>query len=261
MCSKAEMMKIWNTNAEFWDDRIGDGNLFQDELIEPATRRLLGNIAGKKVLDVACGAGRFARQMADMGADVLAVDFCERFLERAEKRTPEEIKNIEYRQVDATEGSQLVKLGTGQFDMAVCTMGLMDISDIEPLFDSLPQLLKPGGKFVFSIMHPCFQSPEFTAFAEETEYDGRTELKSGVKITKYIKPASWKGIGVPGQPVRHFYFHRPLSLIFNLAFEKGFVVDGFEEPVLPETDKKVGVTSWTAKREIPPIIVIRLKKG
>ena len=261
MCNNDEMMQIWNTNADFWDEQIGDGNLFQEELIEPATRRLLGDITGKKVLDVACGAGRFARQMAEMGADVLAVDFCERFLERARKRTAEDMKNIEYRQVDVTDSSQLLKLGAQQFDIAVCTMGLMDISDIEPLFDSLPYLIKPGGRFVFSIMHPCFQPPESTAFAEETEYDSRTELKSGVKITKYIKPESWKGIGVPGQPVRHFYFHRPLSMIFNIAFEIGFAVDGFEEPVLPETDKKVGVTSWRAKREIPPIVVVRLKKG
>ena len=36
-----EVQRIWNANAEWWDDRIGDGNDFQDQLIEPATERLL----------------------------------------------------------------------------------------------------------------------------------------------------------------------------------------------------------------------------
>lgn len=259
MIDNVEIMQIWNTNADFWDDKIGDGNLFQNELIEPVTKKLLGDISGKRVLDVACGAGRFSRQMADMGAEVLAVDFCEKFLERAKKRTPDEMKNIKYRYVDATDKFQLLKLGTGQFDAVVCTMGLMDMSNIEPLFDSLPDLLKSGGMFVFSIMHPCFQNYESTAFLEETEFDGRTEKRSGVKISRYIKPEHWKGIGVKGQPERHYHFHRPLSLIFSMAFKKGLVVDGFEEPILPASQESVNPVGWIAKREIPPIVVVRMR--
>ena len=36
-----ETRQVWDKIAEWWDDRIGDGNRFQDELIEPATERLL----------------------------------------------------------------------------------------------------------------------------------------------------------------------------------------------------------------------------
>lgn len=260
MINNEEIRQIWNANAGFWDDRIGDGNTFQDELIEPATAKLLGDIKGKKVLDVACGAGRFARQMAEKGADVLAVDFCEKFLERARKRTPESLKNIEFRQMDATDASQLIGLGSECYDAVVCTMALMDMRDVEPLFASLPRLLKPRGIFVFTIMHPCFQNRESTIFAEETELDGRTEVKIGVKISRYIKPAHWKGVGVKGQPERHYYFHRPLSLLFGMAFEKGFVIDGFEEPTLSETGRSVSPISWSAQREIPPILAVRMRR-
>ncbi len=256
-----EIRKIWNTNAEFWDDRVGDGNLFQDALIEPASTKLLGDIAGKRVLDIACGAGRYARKMAEMGAYVLGIDLCDKFIERAGMRTPESMKNIEYRQLDATDASLLKGLGRESFDAAVCTMGLMDMRDIDPLFSSLPHLLKPGGIFVFTIMHPCFQNAESTAFAEETEFDGRTEVRSGVKVSRYIEPVHWKGVGVPGQPERHYYFHRPLSLIFGTAFRSGLVVDGLEEPVLPEPQKNVNPISWSAKREIPPILAVRMRKN
>src|SRR5215467_12695023 len=52
-----ENLEIWNANAVWWDDRIGDGNDFQTHLIEPATERLLAISPGDHVLDIACGAG------------------------------------------------------------------------------------------------------------------------------------------------------------------------------------------------------------
>src|SRR5688572_27664751 len=79
--------RIWNGNALWWDDRIGDGNEFQTLLIEPATERLLRPQPGDTILDIACGAGRFARRMAELGARVLAFDQSERFIARARERT------------------------------------------------------------------------------------------------------------------------------------------------------------------------------
>ena len=69
-----ENRRIWDANARWWDDRIGDGNDFQTLLIEPATNRLLDVRAGDIILDAACGAGRFARRMAELGARVVAFD-------------------------------------------------------------------------------------------------------------------------------------------------------------------------------------------
>lgn len=124
----AETRRIWNTNAEWWDDRIGDGNSFQCELIEPATECLLRVCPGETILDVGCEAGRFARRMAELGAHVVAFDFSERFIERAKKRTPLDMKNIEYHVADATDEEQVLALGVNRFDAAVATMALMDMA-------------------------------------------------------------------------------------------------------------------------------------
>src|SRR5437764_13026657 len=83
-----ENRRIWDANARWWDDRIGDGNDFQTLLIEPATERLLNISAGDTVLDVACGAGRFARRMASIGARVVGFDTSAEFIDRARERTP-----------------------------------------------------------------------------------------------------------------------------------------------------------------------------
>ena len=57
--------------------------------MEPATERMLALQPGERVLDVACGAGRFARRMAASGAQIVAFDHSERFIERARLRTTE----------------------------------------------------------------------------------------------------------------------------------------------------------------------------
>src|SRR5215831_20453665 len=78
-----ENLETWNANAAWWDDRIGDGNDFQDYLIEPASERLLAICPGDYILDIACGAGRFARRMANLGGRVIAIDQSTEFIERA----------------------------------------------------------------------------------------------------------------------------------------------------------------------------------
>ena len=137
--------EVWDNIAEWWDDKIGDGNATQDLLVEPATERMLELKPGDEVLDVACGAGRFARRMAATGANIVAIDHSESFLRRARLRTTEHADRIEYRRLNAADPEALASLGESRFDAAVCTMALMDMASIEPLLSTLPKLLKPGG--------------------------------------------------------------------------------------------------------------------
>jgi 2-polyprenyl-3-methyl-5-hydroxy-6-metoxy-1,4-benzoquinol methylase len=250
----------WDRLAEWWDDKIGDGNEFQDYLIEPASERMLALKAGEQVLDIACGAGRFARRMAGVGAVVTAIDQAERFLNRARDRTVENKDQIRYLKLDATERTAILSLGKGRFDAAVCTMALMDMPSITPLISSLPTLLKPQGRFVFSVTHPVFNSGTARHIAEQYEQDGEIIVESGITITDYAEPFCYKGFGIPGQPEPQHYFHRPVSLLFNTCFKYGFVLDDMEEPVFPEgfqsgTDSPL---AFSRMPSIPPILVARM---
>ena len=69
-----ETVDIWNRNADFWDERMGEGNEFHKFLIEPTQLKLLSLRPRERVLDIGCGNGQFARKMASLGADVTAVD-------------------------------------------------------------------------------------------------------------------------------------------------------------------------------------------
>jgi len=151
--------EAWEKNARWWSDRFGEGNDFHLNLIAPPVEKLLAIQAGERILDIACGNGAFSRRMADLGARVLGFDFSAPFIECARERSGGYEQRIEYRVIDATDRGQLLKLGEAQFAAAVSNMALMDMSDINALAECLPRLLKRGGLFVFSIMHPCFNNP------------------------------------------------------------------------------------------------------
>ncbi|MBI2852043.1 MAG: methyltransferase domain-containing protein [Chloroflexi bacterium] len=251
---------IWDRLAGWWDDKIGDGNSFQDYLIEPATERLLALKAGEKVLDIGCGAGRFARRMAALGAIVTAFDQAEKFLVRARKRTTENAERIEYLKLNATDAAAVLSLGERCFDAVVCTMVLMDMSSITPLISSLPRLLSQDGRFVFSVLHPAFNSGTARNVAEHYQQDGRLVTRSSVTVSDYTKPFAFKGIGIRGQPEPQYYFHRSISLLFNACFRYGFVLDGIEEPVFPEdfTGRSDNPLSFDRMPLVPPVLVARM---
>lgn len=254
-----ENRRIWEINAEWWDARIGDGNDFQDLLIEPATERLLAIHKGDTVLDIACGAGRFARRLAVLGAFVLGFDHSAKFIERARARTPADAA-IEYQVIDAARTDQLMALGRQRFDKAVCTMALMDMPEINPLLAALGQILKPGGRFVFSVTHPCFHSAQVQRFCEMYEEEaGRHIIRTGIKVSAYLTPSAKKTEGILGQPEPQYYFHRPIQSLFQSCFNAGLVVDGLEEPALPKPEKQRAGVRWDDMPDIPPILVVRAR--
>ncbi len=253
--------EVWNRLAEWWDDKIGDGNDFQNFLIEPTTERMLELRTDDRMLDIACGAGRFARCMASLGAIVVAIDHSEKFIQRARERTTENADRIEYRTINAADTAALMSLGEGQFDAAVCTMALMDMSSIEPLISTLPRLLKPGRRFVFLVMHPAFNSGTTRNIAEESYQDGKLVTTFGVTVTDYSKAFAYKGIGILGQPEPQYYFHRPISMLFNTCFKHGFVLDWMEEPTFPEGVEAnlKSPLNWLRFHLIPPVLVARMR--
>ncbi|MCZ6676512.1 MAG: class I SAM-dependent methyltransferase [Candidatus Poribacteria bacterium] len=255
-----EVQEIWDGNAAWWDEYIGpEGNDFHRLLVAPATERLLNLRPNELVLDVACGNGQFSRRMAQLGAQVVAFDFSRNFIERAKGHTTEHVDRIEYRVIDATDTDQLMTLGTGRFDAAVCNNALMDMTTIEPLASALGQLLKPGGRFVFCVSHPCFNSTGCRKIVEEEDREGELITTYAIKVSAYIEPVASKGVGIIGQPAPHYYFDRPISLLFNTFFRAGFALDGIEEPAFDRLADGRRTFSWSNYPEIPPALIARMR--
>jgi 2-polyprenyl-3-methyl-5-hydroxy-6-metoxy-1,4-benzoquinol methylase len=255
---------IWQRISTWWDQAIGEGNDFQKTLIIPATDQLLDPKPDQLILDVACGNGNYSRRLAAMGARVIACDYSEGIIEIARAKSPVAQLNagkhaIDYRVIDATDEHHLLSLGESRFDSAVCSMAMMDMPTLEPLMHCIPRLLKPGGRFVFSISHPCFNSNHTRLTAELSEESGKSQQTFGVTVDRYLTPDTELRSGILNQPEPHYSFHRPLSMIFAACFSAGLVVDGLLEPAYPAGASARNPFSWARRPEIPPAVVIRAK--
>ncbi len=253
-----ETRSIWERNARWWDTHMGEGNQWHLSLIAPACERLLRIEPGERVVELACGNGQFARRLGDLGAHVEACDFSSAFLDCARRRSIEYTDRISYLQIDLTDEEQLTALGVAQFDAAVCNMALMDISCIKPLLGAVHRALKPSGRFVFSVPHPCFNTNGTTLLAERDDYDGGKPLSFSVRIRQYRSLIPQRAMGIAGQPQPHYYFHRSLSLLLSACFAAGFVLDGLEEPAFDGGGEDFKIR-WQSCTEIPPILAARLR--
>jgi hypothetical protein len=122
-------------------------------------------------------------------------------------------------------------------------MALFDMPEIEPLFKALSKLLKPNGIFVFSLMHPAFNNPSTALLAEEWD-DGQIQTRYAVKVPRYINQFQSAGLALRNQPKPQLYFHRPIKDYMNIAFQNGFILDGFDERAFPPEHPQFAPLGW-----------------
>lgn len=214
----------------------------------------------ERLLDIACGNGLTPRRLAKAKAAVTAFDGSDAMIARARQHPGS--SEIDYRVLDASDREALLGLGAGAFDGALCNVALMDIADIDPLMSALSCLLTPCGRFVFSVLHPCFNNPATVQVGELEDRKGAFVTTYSVKIARYLTPFTQVGLAMPGQPAPHPYFHRPLRVLLAPALAAGLVLDGLEERAFPpETVTGTNPLSWSGHfSEIPAALVVRLRR-
>lgn len=252
---------LWNQKAQFWDELHGDeGNMFHRVLISPAVERLLALQTGERVLDIGCGNGVLARRLAVLGGVVTALDFSADLIALAKKRGQASGEPIRYDVCDATDEEALVAFGAGEYDAITCTMAIMDMPVIMPMYRAVKRLLKPNGRFVFATSHPAFNSNNPVFVAEMADQDGDIIISSALKIGVYLDQPPVKGAGAPDEPAPHYYYHRPLHQLLGEAFSCGLVLDGLEEPTFGDAYINPNrPLSWGNMPQIPPVIAGRLR--
>lgn len=192
--------------------------LFTD-LVHPAVLSLVGEVAGLRILDLACGQGHLARELAAHGAIVTGVDLSEGMLaiaREAEEATP---LGIQYVLEDA---ASLCSLPESAFEGVLCVMALMDMPDLDAVLHAVRRVLKPGGWFVFAITHPCFQTPRSASVATER---GMVRTVAG-----YFEEGFWRSSNPDGVCGRVGAHHRTLGTYLNALIDAGFTLERMIEP-------------------------------
>jgi 2-polyprenyl-3-methyl-5-hydroxy-6-metoxy-1,4-benzoquinol methylase len=250
---------IWEQTAANWDKQPGSSDGLHHRLLQPTVDGLLAPAPGERILEIACGNGALARHLAGFGADVVATDYAETFIARARKEPQPGESRIDFRVVDATSERELQALGRHAFEAAVCHMALTDMAVIEPLFWALPRLLKPGGRFVFTIMHPCFNHAGSRFVATESSGEAASDTHTSLSIARYLQVPNSPSRRPGTSEVRPISFHRPLSEILNAAFNAGMVMDAVAEPSYRDARPANDPLSWANLPDVPPVFAARFR--
>ena len=205
--------------AEWYDNTVREGSLLHD-LVLPTLFDLIGNVEGLRICDLACGQGVVARHLAKSGAAVVGVDTSARLLDIAQRYEAEKPLGIVYQHDDA---QTLATLPDAAFDGVVCNMALMDIPDVAATFRTVSRILRPKGWFVFSITHPCFQTPTSTWMDEA---DG-TVWRA---VRGYFQEVFWRSDNRSGVRGQVGAYHRMLSTYVNALVETGLCLERLCEP-------------------------------
>ena len=228
----------WDRMAEWRDERTGEeGDLWHRAIILPAVYHVVGSVRGLRVLDLGCGVGMLARRFAKQGArSVVGIDRSGPTIERARARERRDPTGTRFVRCDA---GNLRALPSGSFDLVVANMSLMDIEEAERAVGEVGRVLRPHGRFVFSISHPCFDTDLRSMWVVERAVQPNGRFVSTVfrKVSGYRQEVRQS---VPWhiserRSVRTFSYHRTLATYVRYLRSAGLSVVRIEEPSpLPE---------------------------
>ena len=181
----------------------------------PAIRTLLPDLAGKRVVDLGCGFGWFARWARANGAThVLGIDLSRNMIARARADTNDPA--IEYRIADLEQ----LELPAAAFDFAYSALAFHYIADFGRLMRTVHEALHPGAHFVFTIEHPIYMAPAHPGWTMDAE--GRKTWPVNGYALEGPRRTDWLAKGVIKQ-------HRTIGTTLNTLIDTGFAIQHVQE--------------------------------
>jgi toxoflavin synthase len=213
----------------------------------------LGNLEGKKVLDVACGEGFYARKLQQCGAgEVVGIDLSEAMIRLALNQESRHPLGITYLVEDArTERVQQ------EFDLAVSAWLLVyarNQAELLAMCRGLASRLKPGGRFVTFTGNPnlySFRNADYRKYGFSITLTDRVYEGAPIVWTVYLDDSSFK--------IENYYL--PMT-----AYETAFIEAGFHDfkvhlpEVSPHPQGVDDEAFWLDYLAHPPAVLIECVK-
>ena len=214
MSQSRKDIEEWNRVAEQYASADGGDELVANPMythMQAVFWETIGDLQGRRVLDLGCGDGWLSSLLNKAGADVIGIDGSARLLDVARKRYP----HLTYIEWDLAQG---LPGHLERFDCVVSTMVLMDVPDLTLLMRDLRRTLTEDGQLIFVILHPCF-------YGYKRYYDA-TSGEWYRKVTNYYDPQTWRVESFGG----HNHYHRNLTYYTELLRTNGFAITRLFEP-------------------------------
>ena len=193
----------------------------------PALAEILPDSAGL-TLDLGCGEGRAGRQLLAAGRRVLGIEPSATLARAAATGSPA----LPVAHADAAR----LPLADSCIDLAVASMSLLDMDDVEGAIAETARILRPGGVFCFAIVHPFDSACDSGAASAAPFAVSQPYLTS----RRYEDRFDRDGLGITLASM-----HRPLSAYTTALFRAGLVITDLRD---------------RGDREVPWLLVVRAEK-
>lgn len=232
----------WDANAADYQaehgEFLGDADfLWCPEGLREADARLLGEVAGGLGLEIGCGAGQCSRWLVGQGARMLGVDSSPgqlRFSRELDRRAGVRVPTV-------CGDARVLPVADRSFDFACSAFGALPfLGDTDRVMSEVARVLRPGGRWVFSVTHPIRWS-----FADDPGPDGLVAKASYFDRTPYVETDE------TGHATYVEHHHTIGDWVRQLV-AAGFVLDDLVEPEWPDGhDRPWGQWSPLRGRMIP----------
>jgi SAM-dependent methyltransferase len=213
----------WDTDADDYHAEHGRFLGVADfvwcpERLREQDAHLLGDVAGRRVLEVGCGSAMCSRWLAGRGARPVAFDLSAGMLRHARLGAAQTGLAVPLVQADA----QFLPFADAAFDIAFTAFGAVGfVADSAQVMREVARVLRPGGRWVFATTHPIRW-----AFPDDPGPDGLTATMSYFDRTPYVEFAA------DGAPT-YVEHHRTLGDRIRELAAAGFRLVDFLEPEWP----------------------------
>ena len=220
----------WDAEADAYQAEhggfLGDADfLWCPEGLREAEAKLLGPVSGLVVLEVGCGAAQCARWLVSRGARVVAVDLSFAQLRHAralDRRTGIRVPALLHADARA------LPIRDGSVDVACSAFGAVPfVVDSAALMGEVARVLKPGGRWVFSVTHP-FRWP----FPDDPGPEGLRVIRSYFNRHPYVE------LDPAGRPI-YVEQHRTLGDRVREIVAAGLRLLDVVEPEWPEGHDRI----------------------
>jgi SAM-dependent methyltransferase len=174
----------WDAEADAYQAEhgafLGDADfVWCPERLREEDARLLGDVRGRDVLEIGCGAAMCSRWLVGQGARVVASDVSAGMLRQARAASERSGVDVALVQADACD----LPFATASFDIVFTAFGAIQfVADSGAVMAEAARVLRPGGRWVFATTHPIRW-----AFPDDPGPDGLTATMPYWDRTPYVE--------------------------------------------------------------------------